>query len=551
MGNGLLYRVPRFQRDYSWTEVEWDDLWRDIQDVLEGEDEHYMGYLVLQSKDSKVFDVIDGQQRLTTLSVLILAILRNLQRLVEQQIDAESNKVREEQLRASFIGYLDPETLIARSKLTLNRTNDPLYQRYLVPLLEAPKRNLTATAHLLRKAFLWYDNVILRQYGPAKSGAELARVVGALADRLVFTVIWVSDELNAFKVFETLNARGVKLSSTDLLKNYLFSVVHGNQSGDEQEINELDARWEALVAKLGSESFPHFLRAHWISRYRFVRHAALFKVIRGTITSPADVFKLLREVEEDADIYAALSNAADTLWVHPQQRQAIAELKLFGVSQVYPLLLAAYRCLPGPELTDLLRAISAMSFRYNVISNLPANEQEILYTSVAERISRGELQNFNSIVRELRAVYPRDEKFRLDFADKVLKTTRNKRIVRYLLAKLECHLSGTDLDFDSETFSIEHVLPEHPKDGWEQFTDQQAEMMVYRLGNMTLLKTSENRDLGNRPFAEKRAVYQSSQYTMTKRIAEHNSEWNPDRIIVHQRWLADQATSIWKVSQLT
>jgi len=76
MGNGLTYRIPRFQRDYSWTEEEWEDLWTDLQASLKngGEPAHYMGYLVLQTRDDKYFDVIDGQQRLTTLSLIVLAL---------------------------------------------------------------------------------------------------------------------------------------------------------------------------------------------------------------------------------------------------------------------------------------------------------------------------------------------------------------------------------------------------------------------------------------------------------------------------------------------
>lgn len=95
LGNGLLYRVPPFQRDYSWTDEEWDDLWQDILGLFaeDGETAHYMGYLVLQSSNNKQFDIIDGQQRLTTISILILAALDHLQKLVSLAIEPDSASI--------------------------------------------------------------------------------------------------------------------------------------------------------------------------------------------------------------------------------------------------------------------------------------------------------------------------------------------------------------------------------------------------------------------------------------------------------------------------
>ena len=142
MGNGLVYRIPRFQRDYSWGEQEWEDLWADILEVNapDGDQAHYMGYLVLQSQDKNSYDVIDGQQRLTTLSILVLAALRLLQKQVVEGVQADENQRRINQIRQTYIGYLDPVTLVARSKLTLNRNNDSYYQTYLVPLRQLLKR---------------------------------------------------------------------------------------------------------------------------------------------------------------------------------------------------------------------------------------------------------------------------------------------------------------------------------------------------------------------------------------------------------------------------
>jgi len=553
MGNGLVYRVPMFQRDYSWTEQEWDDLWQDITALAEpgGEQGHYMGYLVLQSGDERHYDIIDGQQRMTTLSLLVLAVLRNLRRLVELNIDAPDNRKREEELRKTHIGYLDPVTLVPKSKLTLNRHNDQFYQHYLVPLERLPKRNLKASEHLLRKGFEWFDNRVRDRFGERRSGAELARFIDTVADRLFFTVISVTDELNAFKVFETLNARGVRLSSTDLLKNYLFSVVH-HAGGHEREIRTLEERWEAVVGKLGSESVPDFLRVFWNSQNPLTRHAELFKTIRASIKSKAEVFALLRDMDRDADIYAALGDANDSVWTF-DQREHIAELVMFNIRQPYALLLASRRALNDADFTRVLRACSIVSFRYNVIGNLATNEQERLYNAVAEKIAKSQLLGAGEIIRALRSVYPPDAQFRSAFAEKQIRTTsaRNRLVMRYVLFAIERHTANKAYDYTSDKYTIEHILPEHPDEGWAAFTDEQVDRFVYRIGNMTPLEAKANRDAGIQPYEAKRLVYVGSGFEITRRIAEDNLEWTADRIAIRQQWLAGQATAIWRVPELS
>ncbi|MGE0824693.1 MAG: DUF262 domain-containing protein [Candidatus Binatia bacterium] len=553
LGNGLAYRVPRFQRDYSWEEDHWDDLWQDILGTVSpgGEPAHYMGYLVLQTADNRTFDVIDGQQRLTTLSLLVLAILKNLQTLAESGAEAENNRRRIEQLRQTYIGFLDPVSLVPQSKLTLNRNNDAYYQNFLVPLVKPPQRGLKASEHLLRKAFEWFVDAVRKRYAGTQDGAELARFVDTLSDRLFFTVITVNDELNAYKVFETLNARGVRLSPTDLLKNYLFSVVH-RSGGHETEMDTLERRWEAIVGKLGSDSFPDFLRTHWNSRHSFVREADLFKTIRAKVPDRGAVFQLLRDMEEDADIYAALSNPADPFW-KATQRDHIRELRMFNVRQPYSLLLAARRALDDDGFARVLRACSIISFRYNVISGLAANEQERVYNTVAAKIGTGDLTRDGEIIQGLRSVYPNDDRFRYAFAEKVFRTiqSRNKRIVRYILFQLERQISGQEYDFESESYSVEHVLPENPTTDWEQFTDEAVENFTYRLGNLTLLAAATNRGVGNSDFADKRTAYRTSEFATTRKLAEENAEWNSDRIVARQNGMAKIATSIWRIDQLS
>jgi hypothetical protein len=548
MGNGLMYTVPRFQRDYSWTEEEWEDLWRDVENVLRTDSEqvHYMGYLVLQSTDSKHFDIIDGQQRLTTLSIVVLAVLACLQKLIDQGEEADDNKRRQDQLRNSLIGYLDPVTLVAKSKLQLNRNNDNFYQNYLVPLQPLPRRNLKPTEHQLRKAFEWWEQQIGRRY---RSGKTLAAFIDSLTDRLFFTVITVSDELNAYTVFETLNARGVRLSSTDLLKNYLFSVVHAHHKQEDHELSNLENRWAALVDKLGSENFPDFLRTHWNSRHKLLRHTELFKGIREQISSREQVFELIRNMHQDADTYVALSKPEDELW-SKEQRQPIGELRMFGVRQSYALLLAAYRKFSPADFYNLLRTVSVISFRYNVIAGNPANEQERIYNQIAEKIENQNL-TYKQAIEELKPVYVEDKHFKHEFANKVLKTSqsRNRRIARYILIRLEQQLSGIVHDTDSDRFNIEHVMPENLSEYWQHIDDADHEAFTYRLGNLCLLPTAQNRDLGNADFRQKKEVYAQSEFHLTRRIAEENSRWDTSRIDRQQQWMADQASTVWRVAQ--
>ena len=559
MGNGLTYRIPRFQRDYSWTDDEWEDLWLDILGTIKegGEPAHYMGYLVLQSDNDKVFDVIDGQQRLTTLSLIALAVLKNLQRLIDENKDADRNRQRLEQIRQTYIGYLDPVTLVSKSKLTLNRNNDTYYQTYLVPLGHLPQRGFRASEHSLRKAFEWFDRRVHdygRQDAPQHGGDEgvaLASLVETMSDRLFFTVITVTDELNAYKVFETLNARGVRLSATDLLKNYLFSVLHRSDQ-HEREMKALEDRWEAMVGRLGSESFPDFLRVHWNSRRSFVRQTELFKTIRGVVSTREAVFELIRQMEEDLDTYLGLTHPEASHW--PQQLKSYAsDLRMFSVRQPFPFLLSAHRAFSETDFETLLRACVMISFRYNVIGSQPAGEQERTYNQVAEKISLGELNSTAKVFAGLSSIYPGDEAFRAVFANKILRTTqsRNRRIVRYILCQLEKQLSGQECDFDSDTFNLEHILPQNPGTGWEAFSEEEIEAMVFRLGNMTLMQTSANRKQGNDDYAAKRPAYATSSFALTRKIAEENADWNPQRIAARQNWMALQATSIWRVAQLS
>ena len=124
IGNGKTYTVPPYQRDYSWKQDQWEDLWNDILAIESTGGVHYMGSIVLQNMGDKRYHVIDGQRRFSTLTLIVLAVINQLNLLIAQGNDPESNQERVQLLQKKFIGDKDPGPLTYSSKLKLNENND-------------------------------------------------------------------------------------------------------------------------------------------------------------------------------------------------------------------------------------------------------------------------------------------------------------------------------------------------------------------------------------------------------------------------------------------
>lgn len=542
MGNGIRYEIPKFQRDYSWDSEQWSDLWEDILVLLRNEEqEHYLGYLVMQTADNKVFQVIDGQQRLTTISIIILAVIKSLENLCEKGIDPDNNQKRKQALINSYIGYINPVTLISENKLKLNRNSDFYYRQYLVLLNVQPSRNRNNSEKQLREAFLFYLKKVENTF---TNGESLAGFIDEIVDKLYFSVIKVSNQINAFKVFETLNARGVQLSSSDLLKNYLFSIVD-NTSPHQNEIDELENLWGKIVDKLREKKFEDFLRCYWNSSHKSVSKRNLYKEIRNVITTKKETFELLRELLDIADIYIAIQDPNDELWKNNKEiSEELQILKLFRITQTFSLFLAGYKYLDEKTFRKLVKCCTIISFRYNVIGGLNPNKQEDVYNDTALKISS--LQSFEP--KDLEKIYESDENFIPNFQMKsFVNTSSNHKIVRYIFAKIEAITDSNQISFDGDNYSIEHILPENPDENWNQFTDDQIERCKYRLGNLTLLEKNLNNNCGTKSFEQKVNYYKKSNSKLTQSICDHYSEWTEDTILQRQKYLAKVAKVIWKI----
>ncbi len=546
LGNGMRYSVPPYQRDYSWKEEHWEDLWLDLVEVSEDEDsQHYMGAVVLQQNDRELFTVIDGQQRLATLSIVVLAAVSLLEERATADVEKDNNSERARLLRDGFLGTKDPGSLRYSSKLSLNRNDDIFYQGTLLQLKSphAPSR-LPHSNRLLWQAFAYFRSKMAERFPGNEQGGSLARFINeAISQRLLFIRVQVDDDLSAYTVFETLNARGLDLTASDLLKNYLMALVARRSDTDLKHV--LD-QWSRITDTVGIRTLPDFLRHYLNSRQPFVRQERLFKAIKADVKSAEDVFALLDELERSAVLYQALQDPYDPYWSDlPVAKEQVRILNLLGVKQFKSLALSTGRNLPD-SLQDLLRFCMLISIRYTIIGDLNPSELERVYNDVAVDIERGTLRTTGQIREALRQVAVSDEDFRDAFSRRTIAASgRSKKVVRYILCALERQLGHPDVRDETCAATIEHILPENLGSSWETiYTHDQHERFVNRLGNYTLLDPSRNRDLGNLPFPDKLAGYQQSGYRMTSRISA--LEWTPDLIDARQREMAGWASTVWQ-----
>jgi len=545
IGNGKMYSVPPYQRDYSWSEEQWEDLWNDIVGLIPDiQNHHYMGALVIQGKSDREFIVIDGQQRLATLSLFALAVIHKLNTMVNQGIDPDSNKERAQQLRNRFIGEKDPASLTESTRLLLNATDNDFYQDYLVQLKKHHNlRGLPKSNNLLWKCFQYFTGKLedLEIDGTAVAGI----LSETMARQLLFIFIAVDDELNAYTVFETLNARGLELTTTDLIKNYLFSLIKVRA-----DLEALQRRWATLIATVGPGRFTEFLRYHLLCKQSEMRSRRLFKIVRDQTRSQEDVFTLLGELERRAELFAAVSDPNHGYWIDfPDAKPYIRELSLFRVRQVLPLVFATWEFFSKEDFVRVLKLLSVISFRYNVISSLNTNVLERVYPKAARAVIAGDATSPANVSKLIQSVYVADEKMRQDFSLFMINPHgRKKKLAKYILARFEQDASGRSCDFETDPGTVEHILPENPAEAWDEiFPPRLQDASVCRFGNLTLLESSANKEVGNATYDEKIDMYKSSAYALTTEIPKiAPEEWTPELMNKRQQQLASRAIHLWR-----
>jgi hypothetical protein len=542
ISNGVKYQVPRFQRDYAWDREQWEDLWSDIQ-TIEDEQYHYMGYIVLQRKSQHDFEVVDGQQRLITLSLVVLAAMKNIQLLINKAEEADENTQRLQVLTDRYIGSKNPISLKVDSKLSLNRNNGANFKA-ICSMLEAPnKRGQTNTNKLLNKCFKFFE---AKKMG--NTGQEIAEFIERVASGMIFTKIVVQDDLNAYKVFETLNARGVQLSTPDLLKNYIFSVVTKDNNVLDEELNDLDGSWSDIITQLGESNFTDFIRYHHNFQATLVTKKSLFLSVRKLANTPSESYAYLGSLSKYAPIYASLLNPHDEWWanqdvVYREAKKYLEGFELFNIKQPFTILMAAFYSFSPDEFVKLTKYLYILAIRYNVICHHSPNEQESAYNQLAIKVYSKEYTRASHVKNSniFKKLYPSDESFFNAFEFHKMPSKRSAKKIRFLLAEIETYL-GHKTEYTETT--LEHICPYNPDEVWDSYFGDGINDIQDRLGNVVLLEKDE---LKRASFADKKTAYLATHYPLAQKVASYE-EWNLQNLNTYQAWLSEQAVKTWTVS---
>lgn len=380
-------KVPVFQRPYSWDKENVYDFFNDIGNAYS--EEYFIGTIVLTKKDDH-FEIIDGQQRIAT-TIIFYSALRNF--MLEMKDEEAARQYENDYLFRKVLktGEVNP-------KITLGAEDNDFFRKNIIENNKAAKNPVMKNSHQrIEDAYKIAETFIKQQYNAnGKALEHLYDLAEFIRNKVQIIIVSVDDDTNAFTVFETLNDRGLALSQTDLIKNYLF-----NKSGATR-LNEAQQKWtsfkSAIEAAENEGEILEYIRYHWSSKEGLTREKELFKKIKDKIKNASQVITYLTELENDVQIYLPLLNPNHEKWKEydPSCRDYIKTLLDLNLTRLRPLLISILKKFSKQDVLKSLRLMVAWSVRNLVTGTTPGGTLEVQFSSQAKLITSETLKSFHS-----------------------------------------------------------------------------------------------------------------------------------------------------------
>jgi hypothetical protein len=594
-----LLRIPDYQRGYAWEEKHWQALWDDL-DVLDVGAEHYTGTLVLHPSQSdpttvttqdgqtlKIYDIVDGQQRMTTLVILLDAIRRELETIPARKALADG-------LKRTYIATLDTEGQ-PHVKLTLNSDTRDFFERHVIadaqgnqlPSIQSSVRLAAAKKFFAR---LLQDN--RKPYGDDKFNAWLLDLVKKITSGLKLTVYEVKQEADVGVIFEVMNNRGKILSEMEKVKNYLLYLVSKIPLKAAPKLGQdINHAWSNILGRLmashlGSSGHENqLLRSHWITVYDpDARNWAGVDSVKEHFprlncrTCPAEIVEGVRKYVTTLDDFAVaycelFSPGSSTTFgqfsdaVKQKLQHAVNKLVKLGVQVSFLPLFAAIRMkLPSDAASCLsyLELCEKYAFRIIRFHERRANAGQSWLFRQGNALYAGRT-TLEEVLPQMSATllyYSPQTRFREELTRQ--DDWYNWYGIKYFLYEYEeylAHKAGLAITLPWQQFvvgdrkkpkTIEHILPQTPTPKyWQQrWTAEQRKRLTHDVGNLCI--TFDNSSYGNKAFPDKRGAagqhgcYANSTLHMEKALCAH-SDWTETELLARRKEMVEWALKRWHV----
>ena len=554
---GGYYLIPRFQRPYSWEREQVEEFWSDLTETQDNE--HFIGSIVVYRSREKKLGVVDGQQRLTTIT-MILCALRNKLREIGQQHLANGVHALIERADISF-----------RNQYILQSESSYPYFQEFIQKFAPPEVHAEPgpEEQLLISAFEMIVSNIGRICTEVNATPRIKKTTKQklvqkqlveLRDRILnmkLIFIELDQEDDAYIIFETLNTRGKDLRLADLVKNHLTRLLKPANANVDLAKDKWNKMVETLEDSSEDISVDSFLHHHWLSQYEYTTAKKLFKSLRGRV-SKTNARAFLDQLRLDAVTYRQVHEPSYRRWNRNEidLLERLKALNLFRVKQDLPMILSVMReyregKLKTKHVRRILTAIENFHFMFTAItSQRSSGGISFMYALharelMAARDLPARLRVIDTLIDKLRDRIPSYQEFEANFLDKIYssKYPKDKRLVQYVLARLDETFNQSGVPIDYAKMTIEHIAPENPSGN----TNHLSEKTIALIGNLVLVNEAMNNQLSNKSFPEKKRILLRSLAWKDQSLSSASS-WGKKEIETRSKALARVAyEQVWAI----